>query len=426
MFPRRASFLALQVALFLAASGAVAQGVPPDAVRHAVEAHVGKTTTAEPDNSVLWEPGYPGGAVIAVVLGPQLFIFPFGCALGTQAADNGPCTDGQGAGAPMTPASVFDLASVGKLFAAVSLAHTTNISLQDSPSKYITDLKGACINNKTLSEIASMSSGLPDYPSKCYAHNNRYGYQDFIDSLNCWGTAVNPPNTCPNPPPQPAYYIYSDQGYILLRLVLAQYFTTPFSSVLQTLTQAVGMTQTAMIDSLNELPSSAVQGYGCYLPPEAEEEGVESGCTGEPVPMSKEVTHGWYQDKDGNGSQIWSSAPDMGRLALLALNLSGSFPADWQQAMNTTEKVIFTGCAPNQPKCDPPIEVGMAWQRSAVKDGTTILGKNGVLPFSSTYIGLAPDAQVAVVILVNRGGAKATVAGQQILDELAAIFGKTK
>jgi CubicO group peptidase (beta-lactamase class C family) len=426
MFHLRSFALALPVGLMLAASGSLAQGVTPEAVRHAVEAHVGKTTTAESNNVVLWEPGYPGGVVVAVQEGQQLFVMPYGCAVGTVTTWTGQCmVDAQTAGTPMTPTSVFNLASVGKLFTAVTLAHTTSMSTEDSPSKYITALTGACIQSKTLGEIASQSSGLRDYPSKCYSHKNPYGYQDFIDSLNCWGDSLDPSNPCPPPPPKPGHYIYSDQGFILLRLVLANHFTTPFSSVLQNFTQAVGMKQTAMIDKLNQLPNVAVQGYGCYVPPEAEE-GVDSGCNGEPVPPSTEVSYGWYQDNDGNGSQVWSSAQDMGLLASLALDLpGGNFPLDWQQAMNTTEKIIFTGCRPKVQSCNPEFRVGMAWQKS-VLNGTTILGKNGGVPFSSTYIGLVPDIQIAVVVLVNRGQVDAAGAGQQILEELAGMIGKAK
>jgi CubicO group peptidase (beta-lactamase class C family) len=319
-------------------------------------------------------------------------------------------------GVAMIPTSVFNLASVGKLFTALILAHTTDLSLGSSPANYlIPPLEGACIRSTTLGGVISQSSGLPPYPSTCSPHHGVYAYADLIANLNCWGNSP-PKNACPNP--SSPSYIYSDEGFILLRLVLAQHLGIPFPTQLQTFAQNVGMSQTAMISALNELPALAVQGYGCYIPPDVEE-GVESGCNGEPASPSVEVNYGWYQDPDGNGSQVWSSAQDMALFARSAL-LGDNFAADRQAAMNETKNILFTGCPPKVTNCNPQIQVGMAWQQSTV-NGLRILGKNGGVPFSSTYIGLAPDKQLAVVVLVNRGQVDAAGAGQQILQFLANL-----
>ena len=135
------------------------------------------------------------------------------------------------------------------------------------------------------------------------------------------------------------------------------------------------------------------------------------------------MSNTFYNDNDGNGGQVWSTANDMSVIAQLSVGQLGFLPLGWRQAMTTTEQILFQGCGQNARTCNPPYpyEVGMAWQKST-QNGTTILGKNGGVPFSSTYIGLAPDRNLAVVVLVNRGQVDAAKAGQQILEDLASQF----
>ncbi len=418
----RSTLLALLIGIVVTVSGSAAEDENPF-VQQAVSRHFGDGASGE---QLLWRPGYPGGAAVVVVLPPPAtkpFFFSYGCAVGTEETDSGPCqvsTEGQNA-APMSSTSVFNLASVGKLFTALILAHTTQMNLTDSPSKYMADLTGACIKSKTLGEIVSQSSGLPAYPdSQTCPHPPKgqpYDYATYIANLNCWG---NSPSSCPPVAPQPAFYLYSNDGFMLLRLVLAKSLNTPFPSLVGQFASAVFVRQTSM--PIGQLPASAVQGYSCYDPRETEE-GVESGCDGHPVSVQDELSNTFYNDNDGNGGQVWSTANDMSVIAQLSVGQLGFLPLGWRQAMTTTEQILFQGCGQNARTCNPPYpyEVGMAWQKST-QNGTTILGKNGGVPFSSTYIGLAPDRNLAVVVLVNRGQVDAAKAGQQILEDLASQF----
>jgi CubicO group peptidase (beta-lactamase class C family) len=405
--------------MIVAVSGSAAQAQPA-AVQEAVSRHFG---AGQSDEQLLWRPGYPGGAIVIVVTPPRTpYFFTYGCAVGTQETDQGSCqvgTEGENA-APMSLTSGFNLASVGKLFTALILAHTTQMSVNDSPSKYMADLTGACIKSKTLGQIVSQSSGLPAYPdSQACPHPPKgqpYDYPTYIANLNCWGHSTN---SCPPVPPQPAFYLYSNDGFMLLRLVLAKSLNTPFPSLVGEFAWAAQMNQTSM--PIGQLPASAVQGYSCYDPPESEE-GVESGCDGHPVSAQDELKNTFYQDNDGNGGQVWSTAKDMPVFAELALGQPVNVSLGWPQAMTATEQILFKGCGKTARSCTAPYpyQVGMAWQLST-QNGTTILGKNGGVPFSSTYIGLVPH-KLAVVVLVNRGQVDAAKAGQQILGELASQF----
>jgi beta-lactamase class C len=84
----------------------------------------------------------------------------------------------------------------------------------------------------------------------------------------------------------------------------------------------------------------------------------------------------------------------------------------WQPAMLETQKPLFVA--------SPSLTIGMAWQFTT-EDGVHIVDKDGALPFTSTYVGVVPAKQLAVVILVNSGNAPVTGVGRKILERLAGL-----
>src|SRR6476469_1031112 len=70
----------------------------------------------------------------------------------------------------VTADSIFNLGSVGKLFATTTLAEAVKrgeLSLDDPVDKYVTELqRGGDIRRITLGELASHTSGLPDHPGQ--------------------------------------------------------------------------------------------------------------------------------------------------------------------------------------------------------------------------------------------------------------------
>jgi len=81
-----------------------------------------------------------------------------------------------------------------------------------------------------------------------------------------------------------------------------------------------------------------------------------------------------------------------------------------ESAMAFAQQPVFT--------VSPRLKIGLAWQN--VSSGNLrILDKNGGLNNTSTYVGLAPQRKLGVVILVNRGKQHATGIGRQILHALA-------
>jgi beta-lactamase class C len=81
-----------------------------------------------------------------------------------------------------------------------------------------------------------------------------------------------------------------------------------------------------------------------------------------------------------------------------------------ENAMAFAQQPVFT--------VSQRLKLGLAWQDVSAGN-LTIIDKNGGLPNTSTYIGLAPQRKLGVVILVNRGKQQATRIGRQILHALA-------
>jgi beta-lactamase class C len=288
----------------------------------------------------------------------------------------------------VTADSIFNLGSVGKLFATTTLAEAVKraeLSLDDPVAKYVTELqRGGDVRRITLGEIASHTSGLPDHPGQYErAHRGRYTWPDFVRFLNAWKAAANH-----EPGKQ---YLYSDTGMVLLRIALQRRFNTPFARLMhQRITGPLGMTSTAL-PLPRDLLGRAVQGYGSQGQPIGNP-GMEGG------------------DFEWPGSgQIYSPPRDMATFLTANMGeLANHGPME--NAMALTQQPVFT--------VNPHFSQALAWQ-NVTSGNLTILDKNGGLPNTSTWIGFTPQRHIGVVILCNRGKQPATRIGRQLLHALA-------
>jgi len=324
---------------------------------------------------ILPENGKGGGVAVAVRMNGTTSFFNYGFANNAQ-------------NRRVTEDSIFNLGSVGKLFATTSLAEAVKqgqLSLDDPVAKYVTELqRGGDIRPVTLGQLASHTSGLPRVPQQYeHWHRGNYTWPDFVRFLNSWKT---------DPKHEPGQqYLYSNAAMVLLRVALERRFNTRFAALMQErITVPLGMNSTAL-PLPRDLLGRAVQGYGQMGKPIGRP-GEESG------------TFKW----PGAG-QIYSSSRDMA--TFLAANM-GELPdrRPMESAMALAQQPVFT--------VNPHFKQGLAWQDVSAGN-LTIVDKNGGLPNTSTYIGFAPQQKLGVVILVNRGKQRATGIGRQILHALA-------
>ena len=288
----------------------------------------------------------------------------------------------------VTADSIFNLGSVGKLFATTTLAEAVKrgeLSLDDPVAKYVTELqRGGDVRRITLGELASHTSGLPGHPGQYERwHRGKYTWPDFVRFLNSWKA---------DPKHEPGkQYLYSDTGMVLLRIALQRRFNTPFARLMhQRITGPLGMTSTAL-PLPRDLLDRAVQGYSSQGQPIGNP-GVEGGAFEWP----------------GSG-QIYSSSRDMATFLTANMGeLANHGPME--NAMTLAQQPVFT--------VNPHFKQALAWQ-DITSGNLTILDKNGGLPNTSTWIGFTPQRKLGVVILVNRGKQHATAIGRQILHALA-------
>jgi beta-lactamase class C len=298
---------------------------------------------------------------------------------------------------PITSDSLFNLASVGKVFSSTLLAQAVmrgEVALDDPVAKYVTELqRGGDIRKVTLGQLASHTSGLHRTPQQYEpAHRGQYSLPDFIRYLNSWQADEGH-----EPGKQD---IYSNTGFVLLPLALQRRFDTPIAKLLERrLTGPLGMTSTVMpVPAGNsrgqlapEFRRRAVQGYS-----------YEARAVGEPGNI--QGTFNW----PGTG-QMFSSARDMA--VFLAANL-GELPnhRPLQDAMALAQQGVFT--------VRPRFTQALAWQLVR-NDDLAIIDKNGGLNNTSTYIGMIPQKRLGIVILSNCGKEPATRIGRQIMLALA-------
>src|SRR5881396_2579473 len=324
---------------------------------------------------ILPENGKGGGVAVAVRMNGTTSFFNYGFANNAQ-------------NRRVTEDSIFNLGSVGKVFATTLLAQAVKqgeLSLDDPVAKYVTKLqRGDDIRRVTLGQLASHTSGLPRVPQQYeHWHRGNYTWPDFVRFLNSWKAGPN------HEPGQ--QYLYSNAAMVLLRVALERRFNTRFAALMhQRLTGPLGMTSTAL-PLPRDLLGRAVQGYN------------PSGR-----PLGRPGMEGGTFEWPGSG-QIYSSSRDMATFLTANLGeLVGHGPI--QNAMAFAHQGVFT--------VSPRLKIGLAWQ--IVSAGNfTIIDKNGGLNNTSTYIGFAPRQKLGVIILVNRGKQHATAIGRQILHALA-------
>jgi beta-lactamase class C len=300
-------------------------------------------------------------------------------------------------GRPVTPDSLFNLASLRKVFEAILLAEAVDerrMALDDHVAKYVPELaRGRDIRRINVGQLAIHTSGLllpQDHPPWPTEH---YTLASFFDALNDWQVeAGHEPGR---------QHMYTHAGYILLQLALERGLGAPIGElVARRILDPLGMTSSLIpmqgSDGRGELPAAllerAVQGYAA--------DGRAFG-----VPGDQQT----YYDFPGTG-QMFSSARDLA--TFLAANMgepSPSPPPALAEAMRAARK--------------PAVAIArhhaqaLAWE---VNDtgSPSIIEKNGGLNNSSTYMALMPSQKIGVVVLTNRGDQNVTEIGQRILRAL--------
>lgn len=324
------------------------------------------------------------GAAVAVLIGGRTQFFNYGWA--DRQHD-----------ARMTSDSLFNLASIRKVFEAVLIANSVErgeLSLDDPVCRYVTELqRGGDIRRITIGQLATHTSGLllpqdhPPWPE------HGYSLSEFLATLNRWqADAEQAPGK---------QHIYTHAGYVLLQLALERRFQKPIAELLQE----------RVIGPLNlhstVLPMRDKDGRAA-LPPPLMARAVQ-GYSETDERIGKPGDQQTYYHFPGTG-QMFSSARDLA--AFVAANL-GERPVDptLRKSLRRAQQDLFA--------ISPRNGQALAWEVN-YNNNPPIVEKNGGLNNSSTYIGLIPEQHLGIVILTNRGNQNPAEAGRVILHALSA------
>jgi len=327
-------------------------------------------------NEILSEDN-PGGAAVVVRIDGRTLFFNFGTAT---------------RGKPITSDTLFNLASLGKTFDTTLLSMAVlngELSLDDRVTKYITELQsGGDINKIRLDELVSYTSGFSmpqDRPPWPEAH---YTLPAFLQYLKTW--------KLPKDHQQGKDYIYSHAAYMLLHVALERRFGMPYTELLNgRLIRPLGLSSTILPTHRNSV---------AQLPPALMQRAVQNHDeNGKRVGKPGNV-QGFYL-WPGTG-QMFSSARDMATFLTAQLG-EVSEPAGLHEAVKLAHQPIA-----NQPN----FLQAQAWE---VRPGAlTIVDKNGALDNTSSYIGLAPDRRLGLIIMSNRGDQYVAKVGRRTLLRL--------
>ncbi len=281
----------------------------------------------------------------------------------------------------VTPDTVFELASITKVFTTTSLAmevEAGNVQLDDPVTKYLPYLRehGGDIRSVTLRQLATHTSSLPRSPDASRPDGG-WNKQSVMQWLAQW-RAPYPPGT---------RSLYSNLGVGLLGYAIAGYEKRPLIEVWER--QFLGPLQ--MKHTFFEIPADGAdlvaQGYG------------PKGAPVSHIPLG-----GWPA-----GGRLSSSGGDMGKFLAANLGQRPDLPAV-TSAMQLAQRPYF--------KTSAKMTQGLAWQRVII-EGELVIDKNGGLSGTSTYIGMLPQRHIGVVVMANRGKRRATAVGRKLLLALA-------
>lgn len=284
-------------------------------------------------------------------------------------------SDGQ-SNVPVTQDTIFDLASITKVFTSTELAlevERGKVSLSDPVARYLPQLQnGGAINQVTLLQLATHTSSLPRVPPPL--RGQKYQREGVMQFLQFWQ-----PNY-----PIGTHYLYSNLGFGVIGYALENVEQKPYQQLItDDILIPLGMRSTFVYLPL-PLFQNYAQGYSIQ---------------GQPLADTFQNISAWPA-----GGALRSTIADMLKFLLANLGIAG--PQDILQAMHMAQEGFY--------KVNDKLEMGLGWHRMNL-NGTVIIEKNGGLPGFSSYIGRMANKNIGIVILVNKAKTHVTQIGRDIL-----------
>lgn len=284
---------------------------------------------------------------------------------------------------PVTKDTIFEVASLTKPITATFLGicvQQRKCHLNDSVTQFIPALaknKNAMINQVTLQNLATHTSGLPRMPKGLGVNDRATNAEDqLINNIQKWQPEY----------PIGSHYSYSNIGFGLLGEAVSNAEGENYeNSIKQYILQPLDMVNTE-INVNTKQQNQYAQGY--------DEQGN---------PAIHHVSTPW----PGSASLRSTSADLLQYLKanLGVINISNQLSA----AMNLTLQSYF--------QVKPHFAQGLAWQLK-IKHHLKIINKTGTNAGFNSYEVMLPQQKIAIVVLTNKTGDKPGEIANKILEAL--------
>jgi CubicO group peptidase (beta-lactamase class C family) len=285
-------------------------------------------------------------------------------------------------GIPITGATVFDIASVSKQFAGLSvamLATQGRISLDADISTYIPEM-GSIGARITVRHLLHHTSGLRDWPSTLALAGWRMDDVISMDQILRFAYAQRSLNFAPG-----SEYTYSNTGYNLLAETVARVTGRSFRAwTSEHLFQPLGMTRSRFQDDHTELVADRAYGY-------------ESAGGGKYRVATDNLTA-------LGSSSLFSTAED---LAKWMINFDSARVGGRQaMAMTRTRGVLTSGT---------PVTYAFGLGHGQHRNLPTLAHSGSWAQFA-TFLLYFPEQRLGVVVLANSGAINPSRAAYDVAD----------
>ncbi len=285
-----------------------------------------------------------------------------------------------GAKEPVTPETRFHIASITKMFTAVSvmqLVEGGRVRLDDPLARFLPDAPHA--SEITIRELLTHTSGLWNYADEAFAANRT-------------ATATTPQAIVASAAAHPltgkpgAAFAYSNTGYVLLGLVVEAVTHEPLARYeAEHIFGPAGMTSTT-----NGVPPGVA---------------VARGYQSAGGPASTPFDSSWaYADGD-----IVSTAGDLARFDVALMSGKLVSPATFAQMRSPTVDASGIG---------PGVRYGLGIM-TVTSGGVTFVGHHGGVPGFEAENEMLPERGFAVVVLSNAFDFPTALANRAVLSVLA-------
>jgi len=288
---------------------------------------------------------------------------------------------------PVTPDSVFQSGSVGKMFTATAvmlLARDGKLALDDSIARYFPQAPEAW-RKVTVRHLLSHRSGIPDYDGREFDLRRDYSNDQFVTAFAQWPLEFEPGSR----------YSYSNSGYVLLGILIQNVSGQFYGELLsQRLFGPLGMTRTRVND-LDAVIADRVDGYALRDKVLINDEWVSPAMS---------IT--------GDGSLLFS-VNDLGRWDA-ALYGDAVLP---QQELET-----MFAAAPLSDGFKPLSDYGFGWETSQIR-GHRLVAHGGRWQGFATYLGRFIDDRITVVVLTNLDAASPGEIARRVMAAVDPDYG---